>query len=135
MGTALYWGEGSKTDNSKLAFINSDPDMIVFMKRWLKEIAVVSDEDFMPRVFINEIHRARIHKVVGFWAQLLELPMEQFGKPIFLKTKLKKKYDNHDSYFGVLQLGVRKGTSLKYQILGLIDALKDQNKCRRSSGG
>lgn len=123
MGVALYWAEGSRKNN-RLAFVNSDPDMIVLMYKWFQVVMCVKKEEFMPRIFINEMHKPRITKVINFWSSLLNLPKRQFGNPVFLKMKQKKVYENYNSYFGVLALGVSKGTNLKYRILGLIDALK-----------
>jgi transcriptional regulator with XRE-family HTH domain len=125
-GTALYWGEGSKTENSRLAFTNSDPEAILFMYKWFKEVFGVTKKEFTPRIFINKIHARRIKKVVAFWSELLKLPKEQFGNPVLLNVGNKKIYDNHDQYYGVLSLRIRKSTNLKYHILGLIKALKKQ---------
>jgi len=125
-GSALYWGEGSK--KSKLAFVNSDPDTIKFMFRWFQKSMLVKKEDFMPRIFINDIHRSRIKKVLKFWSSFLNLPVSQFGNPVFLKRNPKKVYENYDNYYGVLALGVRKSVKLKYRILGLIDAIKNQKQ-------
>ena len=125
VGVGLYWGEGVKSLKSGLSFVNSDPDAILIMYRWFQEVFDIQKEEFMPRVFINEIHKERIQKVLQYWSALLQLPIEQFGNPVFLKTKQKKIYDNHDSYFGVLSLKIRKSTDLKYRIIGLIDALRE----------
>lgn len=121
-GLGLYWGEGSKS--GKLSFINSDPELIVFMFSWFQKIMDIKPEDFMPRIFINEIHKNRINTVIDFWSARLGLPKEQFGNPTFLKMKQKKKYHNHDQYYGMLAIRVRNGTNLKYRILGLIEGLK-----------
>lgn len=121
-GATLYWGEGSK--KSKLAFVNSDPDTVKFMLRWFQKSMSVKKEDFMPRIFINDIHRPRINKVLKFWSSFLCLSISQFGNPVFLKRNPKKVYENYDSYYGVLALGVKKSSKLKYCILGLIDAIK-----------
>lgn len=123
-GVALYWGEGSK--KSKMSFVNSDPQLILFMFKWFQEIMGVEKDDFMPRIFINEMHRPRAEKILAFWSNLLDLPREQFGNIVFLKMNAKKVYDNYDDYFGVLALGSRKSTSLKYRILGLIEALRSK---------
>ncbi|PJE64924.1 MAG: hypothetical protein COU90_00200 [Candidatus Ryanbacteria bacterium CG10_big_fil_rev_8_21_14_0_10_43_42] len=123
-GLCLYWGEGSK--KSKLSFSNSDPHMISFMFEWFQVCMDVKKEEFMPRIFINAIHGPRIKEVLTFWSDLLELPEEQFYKPILLKERPKKIYENHDSYYGVLALGVSQGSRLKYKILALIEAMKNK---------
>ncbi len=123
VGIALYWAEGSR--KSKFAFVNSEPQMIQFMARWLHDALNVAREEFMPRIFINAIHESRIEAVRQFWANLLEVPVEQFGNPVFLRDRPKKIYENHDSYYGVLHLGVHNSGELKYRVLGLIEALRD----------
>lgn len=120
-GLGLYWGEGAKS--GRLSLINSDPVVIAFMYAWFQTVFQVQKEDFMPRIFINEMHHSRIKEVVTFWSRLLSLPAKQFGNPTFLKSKAKKIYENYDSYYGVLALQVRKGTELRYRILGLIGAM------------
>ncbi|MFA5996915.1 MAG: helix-turn-helix domain-containing protein [Candidatus Paceibacterota bacterium] len=124
LGIGLYWGEGTKSDRSALAIVNSDPEIILVMKKWYERVLNVKDEEFMPRIFINEIHRPRIMKVIEYWSVLLKLPIEQFGNQVFLKIKQKKVYENYDSYYGILSLQVRKSSRLKYEVLGLIDAVK-----------
>lgn len=122
-GLALYWAEGSKTIN-RIDFTNSDPIMIQFMFKWFRDIMGIEPKEFMPRIFINEIHKPRINKVLRFWSSLLKLPIEQFGKPTFLKRKQQKIYENYNNYYGILTIRIRNSSKLKYRITGLIDALK-----------
>lgn len=128
LGIGLYWGEGVKASASATAMVNSDPAIILFAKRWFEECLGVESERFSPYIYISDIHRPRSKKIIRFWASHLGLPIEQFHEIVFLATKRKKLYENHDSYYGVLALRVSKGTYLKYRILGLIDA------CKRSVG-
>ena len=125
-GVALYWAEGSR--KSKFAFTNSEPAMVAFMAYWLEHIFGIKKEEFMPRIFINAIHEPRIRKVVRFWSDFLGVSVRQFGKPVLLKGRPKKIYENHEHYYGVLALGVRRSGNLKYRVLGLIDALKSAEK-------
>lgn len=122
VGAAIYWGEGSK--KSQLGFINSDPDMIVFMYRWFQKALGARKEDFLPRILINALHKRRDKVIKNYWAQLLGLPVSQFKKTTFIKRPNTKRYSNHDNYFGLLTLRLRNSTELKYKILGLIEGLK-----------
>ncbi len=134
-GVALYWGEGAKAPQTRLAFINSDPRLVRFMYFWFRLCMGVLPEEFAPRIFINEMHQGREKILVEFWSSLLQLPKEQFGKVVFLKMKQKKVYENYDSYFGVLSLGVIKSSQLKYRMLGLIEALGDSiNNLKKTPG-
>jgi transposase len=124
VGTALYWAEGSK--RTKLSFVNSDPQMVLFIYNWFRECLGVNKEDFIVRISINEIHKPRINKVLKFWSDLLQLPKSQFRKTIYIKIKPKKIYENHDIYYGMLALRVRRSSNLLYRIDGLIEAIKEQ---------
>lgn len=126
-GIALYWAEGSKTDR-RFIFVNSDPAMILVMYKWLKDIFGIQRDAFMPRISINEIHKPRINKVLEFWSHLLELPVKQFGNPWFIKVKVNKVYDNYDTYYGILRLGMRNAAPLKYKMLALIELLAGSAK-------
>lgn len=126
--TALYWSEGSKTDNSTgFQLINSDPYMILLVKNILTKYFKINQSDFVCSIQINEIHRPRIKIVLNFWENLLELSDRQIRKPYFIKTKNHKIYENYDNYYGICKLIVKKSTNLKYIMLGLIKALKDSN--------
>ena len=123
-GIALYWAEGSKSYNNQLSFINSDPEMIIFMHKWFITFFDIDSEDIIARIFINEIHKSRIAKVLNFWSDLLNLTKDCFRKTIFIKSKQRKVYANHDSYFGQLSLRFKKSSTLRYKILALINNLK-----------
>lgn len=88
VGSAIYWGEGSK--KSQLAFINADPDMVMFMSRWFQVALGVSKEDFIPRIFINALHKDRDLLLKIFWSDLLQLPLHQFRSTVFIKRVHKK---------------------------------------------
>ncbi len=122
VGTAIYWGEGSK--KSRLNIINSDADMILFMYRWFQIALGIPKADFTPRIFINALHMDRDKIIKRYWATLLDLPKSQFRKTIFIKRPNTKRYSNHDSYFGLLSLGLRNSGEVKYKILGLIEGIK-----------
>jgi hypothetical protein len=124
LGTALYWGEGVKASNSALAVVNSDPAVILFASRWFSQLGV-SQDMLHPAIYISESHRHRRRALLQFWATILKIPESQFAKPVFLRGRPKKIYENHNSYYGVLALRVRRGASMKYRILGLIKACKE----------
>lgn len=123
--TALYWAEGAKSQyTSGFQFVNSDLDMIVLMNNFLLNFGV-KKEDICCTVQINEVHKPRIAIVLNFWKNLLEFNDEQIGNPSFIVSKAKKRYENHDTYFGICRLKVRKSTALKYTMLALIKVLKN----------
>jgi len=94
------------------------------MTEWLKVFMNIEKECLMPRLSINIIHKFRIQKILKFWSNLLGLPVDSFGKLVFIKTSLKKIYDNHANYFGIIRLGVKNSTLAQHKILSLIEILK-----------
>ena len=125
IATALYWSEGSKSDRtSGFQFINSDPEMILIVKKFLTSYMNIEESELVCSVQINGLHKYRISKVLNFWQNLLNLQDNQIRKPYFIETKSKKVYENHDEYYGICRLMVRKSTDLKYRMIGLIQAMK-----------
>ena len=124
LGVGLYWGEGVKSRSGRTSIVNSDPAAILFSMMWLRECLGVKKEDFNPYIYISEVHASRGKVIIRFWGKLLGLPMSRF-KLIVLKGRPKKVYENHNSYYGVCALQVLKSTNLKYRILGLIKACKE----------
>lgn len=122
IGAGIYWGEGSK--KSQLGFINSDPEMVVFMYRWFQKALGVKKSEFLPRVLINSLHKGRDQVIKRYWARLLDVPIRQFRNTTFIKRPNIKRYTNHDTYFGLLTLRIRNSAELKYKILGLIEGIK-----------
>ncbi len=123
LATALFWAEGAKT-GSRFIFINSDPDMILIMVRYLIEVLKVEPLRISATVQINRVHEYRIDSVRQFWSSILKLPKERFGETYYVEAIPKKKYENHDSYNGILRLRVNNGASLQYKLLGYISALR-----------
>lgn len=123
LGLGLYWGEGYKYGNRELGFTNSDPKMIRVFLGWLYSIYGVTKSDIILRVSINRLHKERIDTVVSYWSKITNIPQTQFTKPTFIKTRVKKRYANHDQYFGILRVKVSRGANLKQRILGSLEKL------------
>jgi len=124
-GLGLYWGEGGKTDSGGVRMFNSDPLVARFMMRWFREIFDIPDERFYMNITINEIHRERLKDVVVHWSQVTGIPVDQFRKPVLIRVKNKKIYENHSQHYGTLCIRMTKSTDLLYRIKGLIKALSE----------
>jgi hypothetical protein len=77
-GTALYAGEGSKTDGAVL-FANTDPSMVRLFLRWLRECFTVDESRLRVRVYLHE--GLDLDAATGHWAEVTGIPTSQFGKP------------------------------------------------------
>lgn len=114
-GLGLYWGEGSKKDSVR--FYNSDPNAVMFMMRWFREVMEIEDERFLMYININQIHKRRISAVIKYWSEVTNVAVGQFRKPFLIKTKNKKEYDNFSRHYGTLCVRISKSSTLLYQIL------------------
>ncbi len=123
LGIGLYWGEGSKDSQSRFIFVNSDVDIIKVILLWLNSMDIPK-ENLSPQIYINEQHLNRIDMVINYWSKELKIPRDKFGNCIFIKSKLKKIYENHDTYMGVLHLNVTKSSFLKYKTMAFLNLVR-----------
>jgi hypothetical protein len=72
-GCMLYWAEGSRT-RTRVEFVNSDPEMVRFFVRFLREAFGVRSEKFVVTCNLFADHEERQHDIERFWLDLLELP-------------------------------------------------------------
>ena len=124
IGLGLYWGEGYKTGSQEFGFTNSDPAVIKFYLEWLRKVFSIERDQLICRVSINETHAKRITVVEQYWSDVTGVPLSCFTKSSLIKTASKKIYKNKDDHMGTLRIKVRKGTSMRRQVLGAIDAVK-----------
>lgn len=120
-GIALYIAEGSKK-NGQIEFINSDPNLIIFMLKWLRTFFIQNDSELCFTIFINEIHRNREDLIKKYWREILNAPTVRFRNTVFLKSVQKKVYENHDNYYGTFRVALLKGRLKYYRMMGLIEA-------------
>ncbi|MEK7462132.1 MAG: hypothetical protein AAB618_00990 [Patescibacteria group bacterium] len=125
LATALFWAEGAKT-GSRFVFINSDPDMILIVMKYLTKVLKIERSQINATIQINRIHEKRIEEIYYFWCSLLQIPRDQLGRPYYIDVVPKKEYENQNSYKGILRLRVNNGASLQYKLLGYISALRLQ---------
>lgn len=124
VGTALYWAEGGKKQR-KVTFINSDLRMILVWLRWVNVCLEIPNDRLVARLEINDQYRSSEREVIKYWSTKTGIPKAQFTKTSFKHTILQKKYSNNDGYYGSLQITIKRGTNLNYEILGYIQGLAD----------
>jgi hypothetical protein len=77
-GSALYAGEGSKTDGP-VKFTNSDPRMVELFLRWLRHFFDVEEGRLRLRLYLHE--GLDLDAAEEFWAQATGIPRTQFTAP------------------------------------------------------
>lgn len=118
IGSALYWAEGSKQKSGsvsqKVSFNNSDPKMILFFDRWLREVCGRKKEDIAYSIYIHTT--GDVEKAKGFWGSLLKAEIK---KVYFKKGNPKTRRKNtQEHYYGLLRIEARKSTDLNRKIKG-----------------
>jgi len=122
IGIALYWGEGFKKDHL-IGLSSSDINIAKFFIYWLKTCFNISNKDLILRVTANISYKDLIIKLEKYWSNNLKIPLNQFSKPYFQKTKWKKEYENKNDYHGVLRIKVRRSINLLRKIFGFIEGI------------
>lgn len=118
-GLMLYWGEGSKSNNS-LVLTNSDPDLVRLWMRFLREALRLSDDRIRLRVYIYEDHDPA--DAERHWLEVLELTHEQLSKTV-VKTSWSGKTQRRLPH-GTAAVSVHS-TDLVEEVLGALEALGD----------
>jgi transcriptional regulator with XRE-family HTH domain len=77
-GTALYAGEGAKTDGA-VSFANSDPRMILLFVTWLRRFFEVDEARLRVRLYLHQ--GLDLDGAIAFWSSLTGIPPRQFLKP------------------------------------------------------
>jgi AcrR family transcriptional regulator len=72
-GCMLYWAEGAKHRNS-LRFTNSDPQMVRFFVRFLRECFDIDEEAIRVTCNLFADHLERQQEIEQFWLDLAGLP-------------------------------------------------------------
>lgn len=121
-GVAIYAGEGVKKKH-EVRFCNSDPLLVNFMIRWLRECFDIKLEELRCTVGINEIHRNREDIVKRYWSDSTGIPLSLFRKTSFKKVKNKKIYDNFNDHYGTFDVGILRSSLIHDKIMGLIHGL------------
>lgn len=76
-GTALYAGDGAKTDGS-VTFTNTNPQMIALYCRWLRRFFDIDESRLRVRLYLHEgLSEAA---AVTHWAEVTGIPPRQFHK-------------------------------------------------------
>jgi hypothetical protein len=123
-GCMLYWAEGAKARNT-VKFVNSDPQMVWFFRRFLTEALGVEVDKIAMALNVYTTNGLTIAEIERYWLELLELPDSAARKhtlnhlPTSSSGKAKNKLP-----FGVCALGVYS-TRVVQHIYGAIQEYAD----------
>jgi transposase len=133
-GAIAYWCEGSKSKphrrDERVAFINSDPQLILFFLKFLSA-AGISRDRLTCRLYIHE--SADVPSAQRFWKEQTGLSADQFRRPTLKRhnpTTIRK--NTADDYHGCLVIKVLGGALLYQQIAGWADGAMAAGALQRS---
>jgi hypothetical protein len=116
-GTALYAGEGSKTDGGVL-FANSDPAMVRMFLAWLRRFFEVDEARLRVRLYLHE--GLDLDGAQQFWSALTGIPVLQFIKPYRAVADSSIRSSKHP--MGCVSV-VYSSSPVHRRIMGLVGAL------------
>ena len=100
VGISIYWGEGDKTDNGRVAVINTDPELLKTVVKFYRECLRISDDKLRVGLFIYEDIDQNI--AVRFWSDKLKISKRQFIK--IQKLKSQSRLTKNKIKFGICSL-------------------------------
>src|SRR3989344_4559029 len=144
MGIMLYWRERLLLNNENdlrkgVNFTSSDPYLIKFFIKWLKEVGNIENEEIGLDIFIkkgkreNKNKNKNIESIIAYWSDVTEFPEDKFSHIYFQKKTVldgsktgKNKNENKKgkegnfkrATFGLLRVRVRASSMLARQISG-----------------
>lgn len=96
LGLGLFWGEGSKRNVNSVRLSNSDPRLIKFFIKFLKDVYLI---DPAKLKFQLQIHKDLKEKdVFRFWLKFLNVKQGQFFKTTILTGTGKGSYKQKSKY-------------------------------------
>jgi len=122
-GIFLYWGEGGKTDFTRISLTNTDLAMIKFFIYWATKCLKVSKTKL--RIQLHLYSDMDTNKEVLYWSRELKIPIKQFNKP-YIKESLQKRINHNSGVFGHGTCDVRIfKASISKEILMSMKAIAD----------
>ena len=117
-GCMLYWAEGRKRRNS-LELTNSDPDMLQFYMRFLRESLGVEDGQIRLEINCYVNNGISESQIAQFWLEKLQLTQHCLVKTQVNKQPTSSRQQGRKLLYGVCTISVHN-TRLVMHVLGAI---------------
>ena len=115
----LFWAEGSR-DRHAVRFTNSDPMMVRFFVKFLRECFSVHDDRVAVRCNLFAEHVERQQEIEAFWLTALELPRASLRRStVNVYSPYSKKKRRNRLPYGTCQITVCD-TALVQNLYGAI---------------
>ena len=121
-GCMLFWAEGGKHRNT-LKFTNSDPEMIRYFAKWLRECFALEHEVIRLTCNLFADHLERQREIEQFWLDIAGLPRTSLCKStVNVYSKYSQKKRRNKLPYGTCRLSVSR-TWVVQAIFGAIQEL------------
>ena len=101
LGVMLYWAEGS-SKHPVFQFTNSNPTLVLFMFRWIKQYLLTEPRRVRPRIYAHKLYSGE--DLVHYWSHHLDIPEEDFYRTVYKPTT--RTYKKNPNYKGCVRLDV-----------------------------
>ena len=95
LGLMLYWGEGDKTGNYFVALTNTNPEILNYFVTWLRKYFKINEQKLKCRLYLWDFLNESKAKL--FWSRKLNIPLNQFTKTYFSKSKPNVRKIKHEN--------------------------------------
>jgi predicted transcriptional regulator len=117
-GCMLYWAEGAKRKSS-LALANSDPDMIEFFVKFLRQSLLIPENEICVRVYCYVGNGLELEEIENYWITRLELPMPCLRKSVVNVQPSSSQQKGRKLLYGVCHIVVNR-TQVVQHVFGAI---------------
>jgi hypothetical protein len=118
-GCMIYWAEGTKDRNS-LTLCNSDPHMVRFFARFLRECLGVRSEDLRVRLNVYLGNGLTLAEIEDHWLEVLDAPRSCLRAHTLNNYPTSSSGRKRSLPYGVCSLRVASSTRLVQHIYGAI---------------
>ncbi len=121
-GCMLFWAEGGKHRNS-LRFTNSDPEMVRFFVKFLRECFEIEDSVIRLTCNLFADHLARQRQIERFWLDVASLPETCLCKSsVNVYSKYSQKKRQNKLPYGTCRIAVSR-TRVVQNVFGAIQEI------------
>ena len=142
MGVVLYWKERFLLKNDSdlkrgIRFTSSDPELIKFFLKWLKDVGKIENEEIVFDIFLEKEKEDLLDRIVDQWSKITGFSRKNFLRVYYLKKnkkliknkekrKSKKPEPGMTSVSGMLRVRVKSSSMLARQIAGWVRGIEKE---------
>lgn len=101
LALGIYWGEGNKSDRHAVRVTNTDPEMLLTFREFLRKICHVKESKISYSIVA--FNDSNIESVSKYWSKKLKVQPTKFGKIVQILPQGKGSY-KRKSQFGVCSI-------------------------------